>query len=78
MSDLIAAVAEADVFDALVDVEGCIWIRMDHGWTYLADATEASWDIHARLPEAYGPYRPLDEVATAMVFKAVKTPTHPT
>jgi hypothetical protein len=38
------------------------------GWSYLADQTEISWDVHEVLPAEYEPSRPLDETATALIM----------
>jgi hypothetical protein len=74
-NDLAADVASADIYDAYVDVDGCVWVRLpgDAGWSYLADATEISWDVHAVLPAEYEPYRPLDETATAIILGHLQT-----
>jgi hypothetical protein len=66
-NDLAADVASADIFDALVDADGTVWVRVGDGWSYLADQTEISWDVHSVLPAEYEPYRPLDETAAAII-----------
>jgi hypothetical protein len=66
-NDLAADVASADIYDAYVDVDGTVWVRVGQGWSYLADQTEISWDIHEVLPAEYQPYRPLDETAAAII-----------
>jgi hypothetical protein len=69
-NDLAADVASADIFEAYVDTDGTVWVRLpeDVGWSYLADQTEISWDVHEVLPAEYEPYRPLDETATALIM----------
>lgn len=69
--DMAAAIASVDMFKALVDNEGTIWIRLRDGWSYLSSLTELSWDVRDILPPEYEPYRPLDTQATAMVHLAL-------
>jgi hypothetical protein len=71
-NDLAADVASADIFDALVDADGTVWVRVGDGWSYLSDLTEVSWDVHQVLSEEYQPYRPLDEAATAIILAHLK------
>ena len=70
-TDLPAAVAEAHGTPALVDKDGCIWVDLGRGWSYLSEHTTVSWDVHDRLPAMYEPYRPLDAAATALALSVV-------
>ncbi len=72
-SDLSADVATADVFAAVVDIEGTIWVRLDNDqWTYIVHTpAKLSWDVHGALPERYAPYRPVDAAGTALILSSV-------
>ena len=72
MTDLTAALAGVEIDRALVDKDGCIWVHVGPGWSYLSEFTTISWDVHEQLPELYEPYRTLDAAATKLVAKAVK------
>ena len=68
MSDMTADVASADAYDAVVDTDGSIWLRLPNGtWSYLSELTSLSWDGHTALPALYEPYRGLDRTAVAVI-----------
>lgn len=69
--DMSATIASVDTFEALIDREGTLWVRLADGWSYLSALTELSWDVRDILPPEYEPYRPLDAMATNMVHLAL-------
>ena len=67
-NDMPADHASADLFDMLVDIDGCVWVRLSGDrWSYLTDEGSLGWDVRDVLPEEYQPYRPLDAAATAII-----------
>lgn len=71
MTDMSADATSADVFDALVDREGTVWVRLGSAWSYISDLTDISWDVHTKLPEHYAPYRGLDQAAARVIMAHV-------
>lgn len=68
MTDMTADIASADHYDAVVDTDGTVWLRLPNGnWSYLSEFTSLSWDAHTALPAIYEPYRGLDRTAVAVI-----------
>lgn len=72
MKPMDASIAEADIFDVLVASDGALWVRRKDRWYYVIE-DGFGYDSRDRLPVEYEPYYPLDEIAAALVLKAVKS-----
>ena len=67
-----AGIAEASGHTVLLDNDGCLWVELVGGWTYLTDEGCLGWDIRDRLPEMYEPYRALDKGAAQFIRNNLK------
>jgi hypothetical protein len=70
MTELTAAQASSGWL-TVVDSQGCIWLNMEKGWSYISEHTGISWDYHETLPELYEPYTGLDDAAHEFIRHAL-------